>query len=473
MIREIFTSISNTVFYILFGYFLLMLTYYALLTMIGLAEARRQWRQNIMDDYPLLYFSSFTLPVSIIIPARNEEDWIHDSVLSAVNLNYPEFEVVVVDDGSTDKTIEVLTKTLDLRVVEAHYVKHFKDGKVQNILKSNKYPNVTVVSKSPGFKKAGAVNAGLNVAKNKYVCVIDADTILEPDTLLKVMAQVEKDPEKVIGIGSYFGLVNGFKIKDGRILDHSFSYNPILTYQNLEYIRSFFGNRIASSKFDATPNIAGGFGLWRKDILYELGGYSSEFTCEDLEMTFRVHDYIAKNKEKKYKMLTLPYYAVWTEGPSNIRSLVSQRDRWQRVTNETVWSYRHMLFNPKYKGMGMVTLPYFLIYEVFGIFVEVSSLLLIGTGFILGVFSTPVFLTYFFFMLLAQALVSAMSLFAFARDQKAFRLKYIVYMLFLGMIEMFCYRWITSFARLIGTIRTFLNQRTYEQYVREKRVKIQ
>ncbi|MFA6321305.1 MAG: glycosyltransferase family 2 protein, partial [Candidatus Omnitrophota bacterium] len=159
MTREIFYQIVNPAFYILFGYFLVLVAYYTLLIIVGLAEERRRWRQNTVDDYSLLYFSSLTLPVSIIIPARNEEDWIHDSVLSAINLNYPKFEIIVVDDGSTDGTLEVLNKTLDLRAVETHYVKHFKDGKVQDILKSNKYPNVTVIAKTTGLKKAGAVNA--------------------------------------------------------------------------------------------------------------------------------------------------------------------------------------------------------------------------------------------------------------------------------------------------------------------------
>jgi cellulose synthase/poly-beta-1,6-N-acetylglucosamine synthase-like glycosyltransferase len=471
MTQETLYRITSTAFYLLFGYFLMLLAYYAFLTTVGFAETRRRWQQNIIDDYPLLYFSSFTLPISVIIPARNEEEWIRDTVLSVTNLNYPEFEIIVVDDGSTDRTLEVLNETLALKEVRAHYVKHFKDGIVQKILKSEKYPNVTVISKSAGMKKAGAVNAGLNIAKYKYICAIDADTLLEPDGLLKVMAQIEKEPNEVIGIGSYFGLINGFKIKDGRIIDYSFSFNPILAYQNLEYIRSFFGNRIAWSKFNATPNVAGGFGLWRRDILYELGGYSADFTCEDIEMTFRVHDYLTRKKYKNYKILTMPYYAGWTEGPSNIKSLISQRDRWQRVTNETIWKYKHMLFNPAYKWLGLLTLPYFLLYEVFGVFIEVISLLLICAGALAGILDVQVFLAYFCLMLLSQAFISAMSLFAFVRDQKVFRLKYMLYLLFLSMVESFWYRWIISFAKLLGMVRTLLNQRSFDQYVREKRVK--
>lgn len=461
----------NILFYIFFVYFLILLAYYAFLTIIGLKEEHRRWRQNVTDDYPLLYFSSFTLPVTVLIPARNEEEWIRDTILSVVNLNYPQFEAVIVDDGSTDRTMEILNETLDLKPVIVHYVKHFKDGQVYSILRSMKYPNVTVVSKAPGLKKAGAMNAGLNISKYRYVCSIDADTLLEPDALLKVMAQVEKDPDNVIGIGSYFGLINDFEIKDGRIIDYAFSYNPLIAYQNMEYIRSFFGNRIAWSAFNAMPNIAGGFGLWRKDILYDMGGYSADFTCEDLEITFRAHDYLVKKKDDKYKILMLPYYIGWTEGPANIASLVSQRERWQRVVNETVWKYKHMLFNPKYKWMGLFTMPYFLIYEVMGVFIETISIIVVTASWIMGLLDARVFIAYFMLMLLTQSLISAASLFTFVRDQKVFRLKYVIYLLFLSLIEMFWYRWVISFAKLLGTIRALARYKGFDQYIRAKRAK--
>ncbi len=469
MIRHFFYTFGNISFFILFAYFILVLIYYSILVFIGIFEARKRWRQNITDDYPLVYFSSYTLPVSVIIPAHNEEAWICDSLLSVANLNYPEFEIIVVDDGSTDKTFEVLNSTLGLEPVSVHYAKHFKSGIIRDTFKSTKYPNITVISKQSGMKKAGAVNAGLNVAKYAYICVIDADTILEPDALLKVMTQVEKDPDKIIGIGSYFGLVNNFKVENGRILSYDFSYNPLIAYQNMEYIRAYFGARLAWSAFNAMPNVSGGFGLWRRDVLYELGGYSSEFTCEDLEMTFRAHDYIVKNKDKDYKILMLPYYIGWTEGPSNIKSLISQRDRWQRVVNETLWKYRYMMFNPRYKWMGLVTVPYFFIYELLGVFVEVLSIILLGVGWVAGLISMKIYLIFFCFMVLCLALTSVMSLFAFIRDQKTFCLKYILYLIFLSLIEMFAYRWTTSFARLRGMVMALRGYKGHDQYIREKR----
>ncbi|MDD5136553.1 MAG: glycosyltransferase [Candidatus Omnitrophica bacterium] len=454
---------------IFFLYFIVLIAYYAFLAVVGFMEERKRRWQNEAEDYPLTYFTSFTLPVSIVIPARNEELWIRDSFLSMLNLNYPEFEIIVVDDNSTDRTLAILDEILDLKPRETQYVKHFKDGLVMEILKSVKYPNVTVITKTGGLKKAGAVNAALNLARYKYVCVVDADTVLERDSLLKVMAYVEKDPEHIIGAGSYFGLSNGFEIKDGTIKKRSFSYSPLIAYQNLEYVRSFFGNRIAWSRFNSMPNVPGGFGIWRRDILYELGGFSPAFTCEDIEITFRAHSYIANKPEREYTILMLPYYVSWTEGPSDVKSLLSQRSRWQRVVNETVWEYKYMLYNPRYKAFAFLTMPYYIIYEVMGVFFEIASILFVLTGWLTGLLDIKIFAAFMCLTILSQTIISLLSLFAFMRSQKVFRITYVAYLILLAMTEMFWYKWIISISKLMGTFDFLRNKRTFDQYTRQKR----
>lgn len=465
----VLSRISYVLFFIFFGYFVIVTTYYLMLALIGLKEGRKRQRENAEEDYPLAYFSSAAIPVSIIMPARNEEGWIKDSLLSVLKLNYPDFEVIIVDDGSSDRTLEILDGVLKLQPTDMPYVKHYKDGMVREILKSTAYPNVRVIAKRAGVKKAGAVNAGLNIAKNRYVCVVDADTVLEPDSVLRVMAHVERDPEKVIGVGSYFGVSNGIKIDNGRITSRSFSFNPLIAYQNLEYIRSFMGNRIAWSKFNAMPTIAGGFGMWRRDVLYELGGFSSDFTCEDLELTFRAHDYIARNRDKGYKILMLPYHVSWTDGPDTVSGLILQRNRWQRVTNETAWKYKYMLLNPVYGLFAFLTLPYFILYEVLGVFFEVSSLALVIIGWANGVFDLRMFLAFLGLMVLCQALISLMSIFAFVNSQRVFSIRYISYLVLLALTEFFCYRWIISIARLSGTMDYLRGMRSFTQYSRAKR----
>lgn len=465
------SKIIYTAFPVFLGYFLILTFFYLILSVIGLLEGKRRAWESEEEDYPAVYFTAVNTPVSVIIPAHNEEEWIKDSLLAAVNLNYPQFEVIVVDDKSTDRTFDILNEILDLSSVDTTYIKHYQDGKVRDILKSAKYPNVTVIRKFAGKKKAGAVNAALNIARYKYVCTVDSDTVLEPDSMLKVMAHVEKDPDRIIGIGSYFGLSNGFTIENGRIIKRHFPLNPIIAYQNLEYIRSFMGNRLGWSRFNAMPVVAGGFGIWRKDVLYELGGYSAEFTCEDIELTFRAHDYMAKNRDKKYRILMLPYYVCWTEGPQNIGGLILQRNRWQRVTNETVWAYKYMLFNPRYGAFGFITLPYFIMYETLGVFFEVLSVAMVTVGWAFGILDVRAFIAFLVFMILWQNIISSMAIFAFIRTQKLFKTGYLIYLLFLSFVEFLFYRWIISLAKLLGTFASFKKTRTFDQYQRAKRVK--
>jgi Glycosyltransferases, probably involved in cell wall biogenesis len=160
--------------------------------------------------------------VTIVVPAHNEEHRIGDCLKSLLNINYPEFEVIVVNDDSTDRTMEILDEILKLQPFNKIYLERFQTGKINRVYKSETHPNVTVISKAGGLGKAGAVNAGLTFARYKYVSLLDADTILEPDCLLNLMAHVQRNPEQIVGIGSYFGLLNGFKIKDGKILSRSF-----------------------------------------------------------------------------------------------------------------------------------------------------------------------------------------------------------------------------------------------------------
>ncbi|MDP3791741.1 MAG: glycosyltransferase [Candidatus Omnitrophota bacterium] len=462
-------KIIYTVFIASIGYFLILTVYYIFLALVGSIEEMKRALQGEDENYSLFYLSPLKLPVSIVVPVHNEEDWIADSLKSFLSLNYPEFEIILVNDGSTDKTLDIMDGILKLIPTDSMYIKHYKDGRVRGILKSKLCPNVTVIDKDAGNKKAGAVNAGLNLAKYDYICVVDADTILERDALLTVMAQIGKEPDKIIGAGSSFGLVNGFKIKDGMVVDHSFSYNPLIAYQNIEYMRSFIGNRLAWSRYNAMPNVAGGFGVWRKDVLYELGGFSAEFTCEDIELTFRAHDYIVKNREKGYKIIMLPYYVGWTEGPGDIKSLISQRNRWQRVVDETVWRYKYMTLNPRYGMFGFLAMPYFVLYEVLGVFVEIISIALVAVGAILGVLNWNIFAAFFLFMLLSQAFVALLSILAFVERQRLFRLKYVMYLGILACMEFLWYRWIISIAKVAGTI-DFLNlKKTYDQYARQKR----
>jgi len=460
------SRIINIASIVFFVYFICLMFYYLGLGLIGLFETRKRSRQRQIEDYAVFSASRFTIPLSIIVPARNEEKWIAECVGSILRLDYPEFEVIVVNDGSTDRTLEILSQNLELQHVNNPYTDRFESGRVAGIFKSKKYPYVTVLNKLSGFKKAGAINAALNLARYKYICVIDADTVLEPDALLNVMAHVQKDPERVVGVGSYFGLANGFKTKEGTIIERRFSFRPLVAYQNLEYIRSFIGSRIAWSKLNVSPIISGGFGIWRRDFVLGLGVFASEYSSEDLEFTFRAHDFIIKNKKSDYKIIMLPYNSGWTVGPENIRSLILQRRRWQRVADETVWRYRYMLCNPKYKAFAFITFPYFLMYEVLGVFFEISSILVVFVGWFFGLLSLKVFISFLLLLILSQALVSLVSLFTFVRDQRLMRVSYIAYLVLLNCFEIFLYRPVILLAKLAGTFGFLRGVKSHDQFAR-------
>ncbi len=435
-------------FILLFSYFLLTFIYYLVLGAVSFLEQRRRFSEHAYEDYDSLSLSVFTLPVSIIIPAHNEEKWIIDSVKSALNLSYPEFEVIVIDDGSTDNTLNLLKEAFALKELERLPEQRFDCGKIRAAFYSSITPGIKVVSKDSGYRKAGALNVGMEFARYKYICVLDADTILEPDALLKVMAHAVKEPDKVAGLGSYFGLLNGFNVENGRIIEKSFSHKPLVVYQNLEYIRSFVFSRPAWSRFNATPVVAGGFAVWRKDIILELGGFGTEFCTEDVEITFRVQDHILENK-LGYKILMLPYLAGWTEGPETKQEYFRQRLLWQITINEAVWKYRHMFFNRKHGFFAFFSMPYYVLSETLGAFFELISIILVIAGFFAGILELNVFLAYFWLLLLGNALISLLSIFFVTlREPDAFRPSEAMNFIALSFVDIFTYHLLMLAARV-------------------------
>jgi cellulose synthase/poly-beta-1,6-N-acetylglucosamine synthase-like glycosyltransferase len=210
--------------------------------------------------------------------------------------------------------------------------------------------------------------------------------------------------------------------------------------------------------------------MWRRDILYELGGFSADFTCEDIEFTFRAHDYLVKNKDKDYRIVMLPYSVGWTEGPSSVSSIISQRSRWQRVTNETVAHYKYMILNPRFGVFAFLTLPYFLLYEVLGVFFELAGIFFIGLGWLSGLLDIKVFLLFALLMTLTQAVTSIFSIFSFVRVQRLFPLGYTAYLMFLSLTEYLWYRWVISAAKLVGTYTFLIGVKEHNQYQRARRI---
>jgi cellulose synthase/poly-beta-1,6-N-acetylglucosamine synthase-like glycosyltransferase len=186
-----------------------------------------------------------------------------------------------------------------------------------------------------------------------------------------------------------------------------------------------------------------------------------------MAFTFQAHDYMVKN-QKDYQILMLPYYVGWTNGPSTIPALIQQRNRWQRVTNEAVWRYRYMFLNPKYKWLAVFTYPYLLVYEVFGVFVEIFSIAMLTWAWFIHILDLKIYLSYLFFLVMVQAFISLSVIFAFIRDQQIFRFRYTCYLILLSFLELFAYRWIIAVARIRGIFGSIRGVRDFDQFKRQQ-----
>lgn len=442
--------VFNQLFWFYLSYFLIVIAYYFIFGIIGLIEAGRRMHEDQIEDYESLNHSHFTLPVSILVPAHNEESCIRNTMLSILGLNYRNYEVIVIDDDSTDKTFDVLQGMLDLEAEDIPYRDHFKSGTIKGLYRSKRYEHIRVIRKFSRGHKAGALNAGLNLAKHRYVCVIDSDTLLEPNALLQVMTHAEKAPERVIGVSSFFGISNGFTVQDGKVIKRRWRANLLGDFQQLEYIRSFIGTRIGWSRLNSLPILSGAFAVWEKRFLLHIGGFSGQYSSEDMEITFHAQKDSRRGGKAKYEILFLPYVAGWTLGPETIKSLMTQRNRWQRVATEAMAHYAPMFLNPRYGTFGMVTLPYFLFYEVLGAVIEISSVIVTTLGFLTGLMNVGQYASFLLFLVLFQSLTTMIPLWVFNYRQKLFDTGGLLYMIMLSFFEMLTYRWITTAARVQG-----------------------
>lgn len=310
----------------------------------------------------------FYKPVSILVAAYNEQDSIVASVRSLLGLHHPQFEVVVANDGSTDATLERLIGEFSLVEVPEVYRRAIETMPVRAVYRSVRHPNLLVVDKANGGK-ADALNAALNLARFPLICAVDADSLLDAEALLRASRLFVED-ERVVALGGTVRPLNGGVLREHRVQELRLPRRWIERFQVLEYARAFFTGRAAWSGFGALLIISGAFGLFRRDVLVEAGGLWPGTVTEDMEIVVRLHrlNYL---KRRRYRVVFTPDPICWTEVPSDIGSLLRQRNRWHRGLWETLWRHRGMLLNPRYGKVGMVGLPYFWLFEAMAPAMEV------------------------------------------------------------------------------------------------------
>ena len=426
------------------GYLALVTLLYFLQLIAAVAEGLLSLRQHRAEDYDATAHSRFTIPVSVVIAAYNEEPIVVASVNSALAQDYPLHEVIVVNDGSTDGTLARLVEEFRLEPHEVFYRHALGTKPVRAIYRSALDPRLVVVDKANGGK-ADALNCAINLSRFRYVCGVDADTILAKDALLRGMRLVLRDPANVLAVTSHLSITFHPEQADPQSRGRKMVDRSLLSnFQHLDYVRAFYNNRLAWTRLNFMLCTVGAFHIWRRDLLLEMDGFAPEFTCEDIELTFRVHER-CRREGRPYKILCLPDHVGVTEGPARVRSLVSQRARWQRVIMETVWHYRRMLFNPRYGTVGLLGTPFYLVSEVIAPAVEALSLAMLVVAAAAGLLDPEMLLLFLVTIAFVNGTLTSAALALDDLSSRAFAARRytkadLARLLLLGPVDLFLYR---------------------------------
>ena len=391
MIR--FLDISN---HTLFWYYLASNIAYLIMLIIALRTSATH--QHRLESHRLNWIkdSPMAPPIAIIAPAHNEESSIRVAVRNLLELDYPELEVIVVNDGSEDRTLKELRDEFRLRLVRAVYVPEAQSAPVRGLYRSDADPRLRVIDKEPGGSKADAVNAGLNAVNSPYVCVVDADSVLERDALLRIMIPILADPKRVVAVGGIIRVLNGSEIQGGTLRRVRLPRKSIEVIQVIEYLRAFLIGREAWAQGNMLTIISGAFGLFRTDLVRAVGGYRSRAIGEDFDLVARLHRHLLENGAD-YHIRFVPDPMCWTEVPSDLKSLGRQRARWQKGLLDVLWPNRNMLFRPRYGRIGSFAFPYLWLFELFAPVVETVGIATIILAACLGVLSREFFLQFLIF----------------------------------------------------------------------------
>ena len=413
-----------------------------------LAAFRRARAYLPLDE---IFASPMTPAVSVLLPAFNEETVVVPSVTSLLDLRYPQHEVIVINDGSTDGTLERLREAFDLVPIRQAMRTRIATAPVRAAYVSRSHRNLRVLDKENGGK-SDALNAGINAAANLYVCAVDADAILEEDALLRVIKPVVDDPEIVVAAGGIVRVANGCRIEGGRVVEFGLPRNRLATMQVVEYFRAFLIGRIGWDSVNGLLIISGAFGLFSRPFVEAVGGYSRETVGEDVELVAHLQVHLREGGDE-FRIAFVPDPVCWTEAPESLSQLSSQRRRWSRGLGETLWRYRRRVFNPRFGTFGLLALPQYLLFEFLGAFVELLGLAIVLVAWLLGVLSLSFFLAFLAVSILLSVLLSIGAIlleeYAVRRHERS---RDIARLVLYAVAENFGFRQLTAFYRCLGMI---------------------
>ncbi|WP_240421067.1 glycosyltransferase family 2 protein [Paenibacillus periandrae] len=382
---------------------------YFLIMALSSQRMRTQIKSTMYSRFRELSGSEHVPPVSILVPSYNEELTIIDNVRSLMALEFPQYEVVVINDGSQDSTLQVLVDEFQLTRIRPSSIRSLVQSKsIEEIYHNPQYPKLVVINKKNGGK-ADALNAGINAAQYPLVATIDADSMLEKDALIRLVQLYMENPEQHIAIGGNVRIANGSTIQGGRVTKHRLSRKSLPAMQYVEYMRAFLGGRIGWSALNGLLIVSGAFGLFRKDYLIEVGGYEADCPGEDMNIVMKLHRYMLQ-QGLPYRILFCPDAVCWTQAPDTLSILGSQRKRWIRGNLWNVIHFRAMLFVPKYKIIGWLALPYTILYETLSPFIKLSGLVALLAYVVMNMTQWPILLAFILINLLISLLFTTGSL---------------------------------------------------------------
>jgi cellulose synthase/poly-beta-1,6-N-acetylglucosamine synthase-like glycosyltransferase len=437
--------------FIIFLYFIVVNSIYTYFSLIAIKELLINLKISTQQKLKILLSSqAMYRPISILVPAYNEELTILSTVKSLLNLYYPEFEIIVINDGSTDKTLDLLISEFNLIPVAPAVKLSLPHKPIKNLYISLDYPNLIVIDKENGGK-ADALNAGINVSQYPIFCCIDADSILDPEALLRASRLFFED-KTVIAVGGIVLPLNGAVVEEGTIKEFKAPKKVIELFQSIEYTRSFLAGRIGWSILKSLLIISGAFGVFRKDMVISIGGYRKT-VGEDMDLVVRLHKYCLENKIP-YKIAFIPDPICYTQVPTDWTSLLKQRNRWHRGLIDSLLYSKDMFLNPNYKSVGIIGFPYFIFIEALGPIIEFSGYVAFIIFYILDLINKEYTFLFFCLAIVWGMWINISSVFLYNYLYKRYSsLADIIKLLFVGILEFFGYRQLIVTERIIATFQ--------------------
>ncbi len=447
------------IFYILFAISLIII--YLLTGLLSIYEIKKYIDKNRYVDYKLILNYKYLPSISIIAPAFNESKTIVENINCLLSINYTDFEIIIVNDGSTDNSLEIILENFDMIKVNQAFESNLSCEPVNAIYKSRNsaYNQLVVIDKKNGGK-ADALNAGLNLSSKELFLALDVDCIIESDAILKMVKPfLDNSKQIVIAAGGVIRVANSCNVIDGKVTQVNFPKNIYAKFQVLEYIRAFMLSRMAWSRLNGLLIISGAFGLFDRKRVVKIGGYDRNTVGEDLELVVRLRKYMHDIEKKKYKVAFIPDPLCWTEVPESFKNLSGQRNRWTRGGIDTILKHKNMFFNPRYGTIGMLSFPYWVFFEWLAPIIEFFGLLYFITIFALGFVNIQVFLVMLTFLLAFSVMYSFFAIFLESYSFNKYKgTSFVIQISVIIIFEMIIYQPMIMIFSLFGNMDFFLKK---------------